>query len=375
VYACVCVRECVWVYRFFCVCPSLWLAHALTLCCVHTCAHAHGALGRSWQVARIAAGLNHVVALTRDGHVLAFGSGRRATYTPLDMDAPADVRARSIMEEAPNTLGRLSRRLVADRSGTLRAEGVGLRRDPRDPFVDVHAGSYTGFARTAGGRVYAWGLNKDGQLGLGHHDAVDHPELVPALTSQRVIAIAGGDFHTLALTADGDVLACVLPMLCLTHTHTRTHLCCRHAAVHVGLCFNHSHKYTRTYTHSLSVPSPRLPPCMSVCVCVCACTGRGRIARFGRARDGQLGLGPEVTEDQTLPVKIPLKNGAKAAVRALPRCCRRRRPMALTRACVPHCRPSPLTPSHTQTHTPTQTRINNNHRTHRRLRVVRATRL
>ena len=156
----------------------------------------------------MAAGVNHVVVLTSDGRVLAFGSGRHHKLAEMDIDMPGDVRVRMLTDEAPNTLGRTGRGRREEVAATmLTAEGVGVKVDSKDPVVDVYCGSYSGFAVTASRRVFAWGLNKNGQLGLGHTDDVPTPKAVPALAAHGVVAIAGGDFHTLALTASGDVLA------------------------------------------------------------------------------------------------------------------------------------------------------------------------
>ena len=89
----------------------------------------------------------------------------------------------------------------------LKAEGIlfaGLARSD-DRIVDVYAGSYSGFARTASGAVFAWGLNKNGQLATGDRADVPSPVRIAALSGRNIVDIAGGDFHTLALTSDGDV--------------------------------------------------------------------------------------------------------------------------------------------------------------------------
>ena len=62
------------------------------------------------QFSRIAAGVNHVVALTVDGKVMTFGSGRRQVANPnLDVFKPAELLQRSLIDEAPSPLGRTAR--------------------------------------------------------------------------------------------------------------------------------------------------------------------------------------------------------------------------------------------------------------------------
>lgn len=59
------------------------------------------------------------------------------------------------------------------------------------------------------GRVYAFGHNECGQLGLGHSDAARVPTLmrVPR-EAGNVAAISAGEYHTLVIGANGRVYAC-----------------------------------------------------------------------------------------------------------------------------------------------------------------------
>lgn len=67
-------------------------------------------------------------------------------------------------------------------------------------MVDVAAGTYSSFALTGDGRVEAWGLNNYGQLGLPTSAvAAFSPAVVNA--EERVASVAGGQHHTLAVTA------------------------------------------------------------------------------------------------------------------------------------------------------------------------------
>ena len=63
--------------------------------------------------------------------------------------------------------------------------------------ADVSAGTYTSFASTTDGHMFAWGLNNYGQLGLPTGTpAVLSPTLVPSL---RHATVAAGQHHTLAV--------------------------------------------------------------------------------------------------------------------------------------------------------------------------------
>lgn len=64
------------------------------------------------------------------------------------------------------------------------------------------------FAVSNEGKVYAWGRNEKGQLGLNDLKDRKCPTLVEDLTGYRVVATACGKNHSLFLTDKGQVLAC-----------------------------------------------------------------------------------------------------------------------------------------------------------------------
>ncbi len=77
---------------------------------------------------------------------------------------------------------------------------------PRAPIVE--AGARFSLELDANGVVHAWGHNATGELGDGTIDLRDAPVAVRGLPAgQRVIAIAAGASHVLALESDGSVWA------------------------------------------------------------------------------------------------------------------------------------------------------------------------
>ena len=64
------------------------------------------------------------------------------------------------------------------------------------------------FAISDEGKVYAWGRNEKGQLGLGDLRDRKCPTLVTALDGYRIVAARVGRGHSLFLTDKGQVLAC-----------------------------------------------------------------------------------------------------------------------------------------------------------------------
>ena len=64
------------------------------------------------------------------------------------------------------------------------------------------------FAITTEGKVYSWGRNEKGQLGLNDLKDRKCPTLVTALDGYRVVKATPGKNHSLFLTDKGQVLSC-----------------------------------------------------------------------------------------------------------------------------------------------------------------------
>jgi alpha-tubulin suppressor-like RCC1 family protein len=73
--------------------------------------------------------------------------------------------------------------------------------------TDIASGANHSLAVVDGGGVYTWGTNVSGQLGLGEEE---EERAVPTLVGglRGVVAVAGGECHSLALRSDGTVMAC-----------------------------------------------------------------------------------------------------------------------------------------------------------------------
>lgn len=119
----------------------------------------------------VAAGLQHGLAVSSSGSVLAWGSdseGQLGQNRLIQRDAPVAVAGLPTM----TSLTRGSRHYI------------GVARD---------------------GRVLSWGSNDSGQLGDGSRLNSSAP--VPAVGVQGATAVSGGWTHSLAVTADGSVWA------------------------------------------------------------------------------------------------------------------------------------------------------------------------
>jgi alpha-tubulin suppressor-like RCC1 family protein len=71
-------------------------------------------------------------------------------------------------------------------------------------FVRVACGSHT-LALADNGLLYSWGHGEHGQLGHGHRETEDAPRQVATLSGERVVGIAAGVHHSLALTDRDDI--------------------------------------------------------------------------------------------------------------------------------------------------------------------------
>ena len=137
----------------------------------------------------VAAGDSHVLALNKDGTLVAWGVYKCGMATNIPADA-TDVIAISAG-------GNSSMALKAD--GTVRVWGdntYGATNVPQalSNVIAIADGGFHCLAVKSNGTVVGWGNNNSGQA-------------TPPPTLSNVVAVAAGDYHSLALTADGHVVA------------------------------------------------------------------------------------------------------------------------------------------------------------------------
>lgn len=77
----------------------------------------------------------------------------------------------------------------------------------QEVIIDAVAGQYHSVALTADGRVFTWGWGVHGQLGHGNTDKKMTPTLVTSLLGTVIRYITAGHAHTLALSTEGIVYA------------------------------------------------------------------------------------------------------------------------------------------------------------------------
>ncbi|GIY76787.1 x-linked retinitis pigmentosa GTPase regulator [Caerostris darwini] len=74
-----------------------------------------------------------------------------------------------------------------------------------DPILQISCGDEHTAILTASGRLFTFGSNEWGQLGHGHTKTIMKPSFVKALKGERVTVVACGRSHTLVATAGGHV--------------------------------------------------------------------------------------------------------------------------------------------------------------------------
>ncbi|WP_154017830.1 PKD-like domain-containing protein [Candidatus Protochlamydia phocaeensis] len=181
-------------------------------------------------IAAIAAGNAHSLALRSDGTVWAWGansSGQLGNGTNVDSNLPVQVGGGTPLTDVIAIAGGNGHSLALKSDGTIWAWGanssgqlgngtnspsnVPVQVGGGTPFLNAIAiacGSNHSLALRSDGTVWSWGANNSGQLGNGTNTNSTLPLQVGGGTPLTdVIAIAGGDIHSLALRTDGMVWA------------------------------------------------------------------------------------------------------------------------------------------------------------------------
>ena len=176
----------------------------------------------SWQ--QVSCGWRHTAALAEGGVASTWGDGehlqlghgdrlgqpRPRLLDAFTSDALRQLECGSHHTAAISSVGQL----YTWGAGSFGQLGHGERRAEAVPrlvvglaaleVTRVACGGHT-CVLTAHGEMFTFGNGKHGQLGHGHCRVEASPRSVQALRDTRVLGIACGDFHSLALTADGCV--------------------------------------------------------------------------------------------------------------------------------------------------------------------------
>ena len=192
-------------------------------------------------VADVAAGTGHVLAVTTDGSVYAWGSNEANAvgegYGDVDSDTEDPVKCQSspvkIMDNARSVSAGNQTSYVVTSDNVLYVWGLdqyyqlGMEPDSEettkyytaayvkeptkllDDVAEVSAGRHmSALALTTDGTVYAWGNNVSGAVGCGEDEqSEDSFVKEPVAVLDGCAAIASGNGHSLAIKKNGDLYA------------------------------------------------------------------------------------------------------------------------------------------------------------------------
>ncbi|GBG28740.1 RCC1 and BTB domain-containing protein 1 [Hondaea fermentalgiana] len=180
----------------------------------------------------VACGRSFTAAVSEDGRVFTCGNGRQGVlgsgaYTNKETFSAVDAKFLG-GEKAMRVAAGEEVLMVLTQSGKLYACGnddygklgiggrskVRIQTEPqlvnalyREKIVQVSCGSMHCAAIDEKGALYTWGCGSDGRLGHGSKSDVATPTQVHALKGKKVVQVACGGSHTLALLEDGSVYA------------------------------------------------------------------------------------------------------------------------------------------------------------------------
>ncbi|XP_069376836.1 X-linked retinitis pigmentosa GTPase regulator-like isoform X3 [Paralichthys olivaceus] len=317
---------------------------------------------------KIACGDEHTALITENGKLFMFGSnnwGQLGLGSKLTVNKPTCVKALKFEKVQLVACGR-NHTLICTAQGKVYTSGgnsegqLGLGHceeraafqrvdflDSHGPFKMLAAGSNTSAALTESGKLFMWGDNTEGQIGLGKESHATSPQEVSV--GQPISWVSCGYYHSALVTVDGDLYTFGerdsgklglgtgqlqrhrVPQVVKSIKEPVTQVAC--GGGHT-VALTEDDVYTfglgqfgqlghGTFTFECRLPSP-VEHFRKVRVCQVACgenhtalvTDGGLLYTFGDGRHGKLGLGEENFTNQFKPTLCPrfLKYNVQAAV-------------------------------------------------------------
>jgi alpha-tubulin suppressor-like RCC1 family protein len=175
-------------------------------------------LGQGVTVTSLRGGCDHTLALTANGHLLAWGlnsseqlgdGSRTSTDTPVRVKLPQGTKIKSVRAGCYYSLALTTKGHVlawgsnyygelGNGSTRRRTRPVRVKFPAGTKIKAISAGCDHNLALTTKGHVLAWGDDNAGQLGIGSHNVETRPVRVRFPGNAKMKIIAAGCYHNLA---------------------------------------------------------------------------------------------------------------------------------------------------------------------------------
>lgn len=152
----------------------------------------------------VACGDHHVVAITEQGYLLTWGDtrdgrlGHGTAGHPIMDNGERQGGSGEPTATTPPTVA----------MPTIIREPQVVRSLLHKRIVHVACGARHSIALAEDGDVFSWGHGACGALGHSSFETIDEPKSIESLRGQRVARVACGDVHTAVLLASGTLLTC-----------------------------------------------------------------------------------------------------------------------------------------------------------------------
>ncbi|CAM6124002.1 unnamed protein product [Calypogeia fissa] len=181
-----------------------------------------------YTICHVACGQNHTVAVTDNGALASWGASEFGQLGHKEVAGKVDaVQPRIVKGSRDHQFVRVAcgsaHTLALTGSGDVYSFGQGafgaLGHDSKEDvtvplllgtlwglgIVQIACGEYHSAALSSDGQVFTWGRGKYGQLGHGSIESEFQPVAVKALADQFVVQVVCGGDHTIALNSEGEI--------------------------------------------------------------------------------------------------------------------------------------------------------------------------
>ena len=156
------------------------------------------------KITQIAIGKYHSIAISGTGDVYSWGHhGEWRLGLPSKNPEPFPMKIPGI--EGVTGGGKLIEK-IGEASDNVKLMGKGQQINMWHVYQAANGAQHT-VALTKGGNVWVWGEGRNGALGLGETVNYDvmNPTLMIKNSLTRVVSVSAGAFHSIAITASGEV--------------------------------------------------------------------------------------------------------------------------------------------------------------------------